>query len=153
MAAGLYTVVTEAQTIATAITVLEVTLPATAIGRFYRAWLKQTGVAAQTRFRVQILRKTATITGTASPPTPRPKMVGFAASGCTVKHVATAEGTDGVILDSEAEDHLYGWEWRGGSDNDKSGLWVPPSGIIAIKFPAAPTSASWTCGFEYEEIG
>jgi hypothetical protein len=107
MAAGRYTVVGEAQTISTAITIIEVTAPSTAVLKLIRAWANQHSVTTSAGFRIQLLRKTGTITGTASPPTPRPNS------------------------------HFY----------------VPPSGIIALKFPAAPTSASWTFGMEWDEFG
>lgn len=151
MAAGRYTVVTEAQTISTAITILELTAPSTAVLRLVKAWVTQHSVTTSAGFRIQLLRKTATITGTATPPTPRPTLVGYAASGCTVKHVATAEGTDGVVLDADGMNHLNGYIWV--PTDQWSNIYVPPSGIIALKFPAAPTSASWAAGFEWDELG
>lgn len=153
-ASGFYTVVGEAQTIATAITALEITATAAQMMRVYRAWMTQTGLTASARIRVQVLRKTATITGTASPPTARPEQVSGAAFDGTVKWVATAEGTDGVVLDAQAVDVLNGYEYGGEHlKQTRAGLWVPPSGIIAIKFPAAPSSASWTFGFALEVVG
>ena len=151
MAAGRYTVVGENQTISTAITILELTAPSTAVLRLVKAWVSQSSVTTSAGFRIQLLRKSATITGTASPPTPRPTLVGYAASGCTVKWVATGEGTDGVILDAQGDNHLNGYVWV--PTDQGSNIYVPPSGIIALKFPAAPTSASWTFGFEYDELG
>jgi hypothetical protein len=151
MAAGRYTVVGEAQTIATAITIIEVAAPSTAVLKLIRAWVTQSSVTTSAAFRVQLLRKTATITGTASPPTPRPTIPGYAASGATVKWVATAEGTDGVVLDGGGGNHLNGYQWVPTDQN--SHFYVPPSGIIALKFPAAPTSASWTFGMEWDEFG
>lgn len=150
MAVGRYTVLGEAQTIATAITALELTAASTCALKLIRAWMTQHSVTTSAGFRIQLLRKTATITGTASPPTPRPLQLGGAASDCTVKWVATAEGTDGVILDGGGYNHLNGYQWV--PTDQGSNIWVPPSGLIALKFPAAPTSASWTFGFEWDEI-
>lgn len=151
--AGVYTVVVEAQTVATAITVLELTAPSTGMIRIFEAWATQTGLTASTRARMQILRKTGTITGTATPPTARPAATSQPAFGGTVKWIATNEGTDGVILHSEAFDDLYGWYWKGGTEDDDKGLWVPPSGIVALKHPASPSSASRTYGFKIKEYG
>lgn len=150
MAAGTYDVHGDAQTIATAITILEVTAPATAILRVFRAWVSgNTSTAGSTRIR--LLRKSATITGTASPPTPSP-IGAFAASGVTVKWVATAEGTDGTILHEEAM-RLDGGTWTWAALKESEIIIVPPSGIIAIKFPAAPTSTAFSFGMSYDEIG
>lgn len=153
-ASGFYTVVGEAQTVSTAITLLELTATANQMFRVFRAWINQTGLTASTRLRAQLLRKSGTITGTASPPTARPEQVGQGAFDGTVKWVATGEGTDGVVLDSQAFDALNGYEWGGEYlKPTKFGFWVPPSGIIAIKFPASPTSASYTFGMGLEVIG
>ena len=149
MARGLYTVHGDAQTISTAITLLEVTAPSTAILKVYRAWVEQSSVTTSTTTRIRLLRKTGTITGTASPPTPT-AVDASASSGVTVKWIATAEGTDGNILIEEAFNFLNGWVWL---PVPEERIIVPPSGIIALKFPAAPTSASWTFGMDYEEIG
>lgn len=149
MARGLYTVHGDAQTISTAITALEVTAPATAILKVYRCWMEQSSVATSTTTRIRLLRKTGTITGTGSPPTPTP-VDASAASGATVKWVATVEGTDGNVLIEEAFNYLNGWVWL---PVPEERIIVPPSGIIALKFPAAPTSAVWTFGMDYEEIG
>jgi len=150
MARGIYSVHGDAQTIATAITILEITAPATAILQIRRVWVGQSSATTDALARIRILRKTATITGTASPPTPAP-LGAAAASGCTVKWVATGEGTDGTVIIEEAFHIKSGFLWQ--PANDREQIIVPPSGIIALKFPAAPTSASYTFGFIYEEMG
>lgn len=149
MARGIYYVHGDAQTVATAITLLELTTTSTVALNVYRAWCGQSSVVTDAMARIRILRKTATITGTASPPTPVPTAVGTAASVVTAKWVATAEGTDGVVLLEESFHIKSGWLWQ--AMNDRDVIAVPPSGIIALKFPAAVTSASWTFGFAYEE--
>lgn len=150
MAAGEYTVEAEAQVIATAITILELTAPSTGMLEILRAWCSQSSSAASAQARLQILRKTATVTGAATPPTPRPMLPGYAASGMTVKWLATAEGTDGVILHDEGFNLINGFLWV---PVPEERIWVPPSGIIALKFPAAPTSATWSFGFKVRERG
>ena len=147
---GFYSVHGDAQAVSTAITVLEVTAPSSGSLEIVRAWLSQSSSTTSAMARVQLLRKTATITGTASPPTPVPAQVGQAASGVTVKWKATAEGTDGVIYMDDAFNILSGWLWL---PVPEERVFVPPSGIIALKFPAAPTSANWTFGIGYREIG
>jgi hypothetical protein len=89
------------------------------------------------------------ITGTASPPTPAP-LGAEAASGTTVKWVATVEGTDGTVVKDMSFNFQNGWEWVRTQDEE---IIVPPSGIIALKFPVAPTSAVWTFGFVFIEEG
>lgn len=150
MAAGTYDVHGDAQTVATAITILELTAPATAILRVFRAWVSANTSTAGSG-RIRLLRKSATITGTASPPTPSP-LGAFASSGATVKWIATAEGTDGTILHEETF-RLDGGSWTWAALKESEMIIVPPSGILALKFPAAPTSNAFSFGFSYDEVG
>lgn len=145
---GTYEVHGDAQTVATAITILEVTAPATGMYKLLRAYVNQSSVTTSTTTRIRLLRKSGTITGTASPPSAVPTQVGQAAFDGTVKWIATVEGTDGVFIKEEAFNYLSGWELVFG---DAEAPWVPPSGIIALKFPAAPTSASWTFGLVLQQ--
>lgn len=149
MARGVYETHGDAQTVATAITILEIAAPATAIEKLLRAYVDQSSVTTSTTTRIRLLRKSATITGTASPPTPAP-LDASAASGATVKWIATVEGTDGTVIKEDGFNYLNGWLWVPG---DREAVIVPPSGLIALKFPAAPTSASWTFGIIHDEIG
>lgn len=147
---GNYSVKGAAQTVSTAITILTVAAPSTGSLFIDRVWVNQTTVTAVgTRTRVQILRKTAAITGTASPPTPTP-LNGTQTSQATILWIATAEGTDGNVLYDEAFDYVPGYLWI--PANSRERIWVPPSGIVGIKFPVAPTSASWEFGLSYEEL-
>jgi hypothetical protein len=78
-------------------------------------------------------------------------MDGAASSGCTVKWVATGEGTDGNVVDDDYFHMKNGWVWV--PTHLRHRLIVPPSGIIAIKFPVAPAaSAVWNFGFDFEEL-
>src|SRR6266446_3936066 len=108
-ASGVYSVHGDAQSISTAITILELTSASTGSLELIRAWVSQSSSTASAMARIQLLRKSATITGTASPPTPVPLQVGQAASGITVKWKATAEGTDGVIWVDDSFNILNGW--------------------------------------------
>jgi len=149
MAKGEYWTHGDAQTVSTAITILELTAPSTAIEILTRWWINQSSVTTSTATRGRLLRKTATVTGTASPPTPAPRGAD-AASGATVKWIATAEGTDGTVVDEDGFNYLNGWLIIPGEPEQ---VIVPPSGIVALKFPAAPTSASWTFGMAHREVG
>lgn len=150
MASGRYTVLAEAQTISTAITILELTAASTAALELYRAWISQGGSTTSAMARIQILRKSGTITGTATPPTANPLEVGMPAFGGTVKWKATAEGTDGAVIYSDSFNVLNGWLWL---PVPEERIMVPPSGIIALKFPAAPASHAFTYGLSFREIG
>jgi hypothetical protein len=145
-ASGTYTVHADAQTISTAITILELTAPATGMLEIVRAWCQQSSTTTSNQVRIQLLRKSGTITGTATPPSAVPHQVGQQAWDGTVKWKATAEGTDGVIPLEENFNILNGWLYLPVPDER---VWVPPSGIIALKFPAAPPSASWSYGITF----
>lgn len=149
MTRGVYETHGDAQTVATAITILEVDMPATAIGILLRSYVDQSTVTTSTASRIRLLRKTASVTGTASPPTPAP-LDASAASGATTFWIATVEGTDGTVIKEDGFNYLNGWLWVPGP---REQVIVPPSGRIALKFPAAPTSASWTFGIVHDEVG
>jgi hypothetical protein len=149
MARGKYSVSFQAQTISTAITILEVTAPSTAAIVILRAWISANTTTAGAA-NIRILRKSGTITGTASPPTPNP-LDASAASGATIKWKATGEGTDGVFLyDDWFRVDGGPWVWL---PVPEERIIVPPSGIIALKFATAPASNSFSAGFIYEELG
>jgi hypothetical protein len=150
MAKGEYYTHADAQTVAAAITFLELTMPATAIGILLRWKLSQSSVTTSAASRARVLRKAVSITGTASPPTPAPRGAD-AASGATVKWIATVEGTDGVIIDEDGFNYLSGWGPMVPGPLEQP--IVPPSGIVAIKFPATPTSAVFTGGLGHQELG
>lgn len=150
MARGVYSVNTAGQAISTAITILEVTAPSTAALEILEAYASSdanTDVMA----RIQLLRKTASITGAATPPTPVPYGAD-GASGVTVKWKATAEGTDGNVMRPDTFHMKSGWFWV--PKNIRQRVIVPPSGIIAIKFPSATNvTGNWTFGIDWEELG
>lgn len=152
MAAGVFSIHGDGQTVSTAITILEVTAPSTGSLELIEAWLGQTGVTSVTMARIRILRKATTITGGASPPSAVPDE-GSPAFGGTIKWLATAEGSDGNVERDEPFNYLNGWRWYPVDVFGRDRIWVPPSGIIALKFPVAPTSASFSFGMKVVEHG
>jgi hypothetical protein len=132
--------------VSTAITILELTAPSTRTLEIFEIWVdfSTTTSAAQ---RVNILRKSATITGTGV----TPAAMTASAVSATGKRTATGEGTDGTILYQRIINQLNGFYWL---PVPEQRIVVPPSGIIAIKFPTAPGAAvSVTAGFTWGEIG
>lgn len=127
--------------ITTAITILQIKAGAAAL-ELIRAGITQGLSETSTQEHIQILRKTAAATVTAftprkyNPSDPVALAVGgTAATGYT----ATVEGTDGEILPDEGWNILNGWMWKSGEDR----IVVPQAGIIAMKFPVAPASATY----------
>jgi hypothetical protein len=149
MARGFYSVHGDAQTISTAITILEVAAPSTAALKILRAWVSGNTTTAGAA-RIRILRKSGTITGTASPPSAIP-LDASATSGATIKWIATGEGTDGNVVIEEVF-RLDGGTWLYLPVPEER-IIVPPSGIVALKFAAAPASTAFSFGFVYEELG
>lgn len=148
MARSRYSVSTGNQTISTAITILEITAPAASYLQIIRAWCFGNTTTAGAS-RIQLLRKSGTITGTASPPTARP-LDSTASSGATIKWKATAEGTDGDIL-YDSGFRLDGGEWLYLPVPEERPI-VFASGIIALKFPAAPASTAFSYGIIFDEF-
>lgn len=149
MAKGFYVASAASQNISTGITILEITAPSTAILKIIRAWVSNVSSTTSAVARIQLLRKTGTITGTATPPSAI-SLGAEATSGVTVKWKATAEGTDGNVLIEDGFNVLNNWLYL---PVPEERVTVPPSGIIALKFPAAPPNINYSYGIEWEEIG
>lgn len=148
---GVYKVTRSSTTTSTAITVVQVAVPANCAIEITRVECNQSTITTSAATRIQLLRKTAAATVTSATPVPLSEGMqasrcvgGAAATGIT----ATAEGTDGAIL------------WESGFNIVNGVLYLPPpearfmigpSEIIGIKFPTAPTSAGWITEIEWIE--
>lgn len=135
--------------ISTAITILQVKAGAAAL-ELIRAGISQGLSETSTMEQVQILRKTAAATVTSF--TPRKfnpgDGVSLAIGGVSATgYTATAEGTDGEVLLDDGFNILNGWQWKSGEDR----IVVPQGGIIAMKFPVAPASATWRAYMVFAE--
>lgn len=140
--------VIDSRTVSTAISVLEVTAPSSMALAIHRAWFTNSSSATSSECDVTLLRKTGTITGTALTPTPLEKS-GPAAT-FTAKRTATGEGTDGDIVAGEGFNVLNGWLYV---PTPEERIWVPPSGMLAMKLQAAPSSATYRYGLIVVEYG
>jgi len=150
VAYGTYVAQIEAVSVSGAITLVEVTAGTNASIMVTRCWCSQSSSTTSAQQRIQILRKTATVTGTAH--TPRAVTNGSSASAASAKNNASAEGTDGNILYQDTFNVLQGWLWLPSCPEER--IVVPGAGLIAIKFPAAPGSAiTVQAGIEFIEIG
>jgi hypothetical protein len=141
-------VLTDTRTVSTAITVLQLTAPSTMVLELLSASATQTTSTTSLQSNIRILRKTATATVTSL--TPLKIMAGGPAPSSTGGRTATVEGTDGDVLIDDGFNILNGWYWQ---PVPEERIWVPPSGIVALKFAAAPTSATWTTRLVFREIG
>lgn len=149
---SVYTVKFEAVSVSGAITILQLTAASDAVVKVTGAWCTQSGSTTSATQRIQLLRKTASATSSTGALTATPVGPNEVAFGGSVGHVYGGEGTDGVVLIAEAFNWLAGWRWT--APSDKEAIVVVPSGLIALKFPAAPGSAqNVTAGFVFEEIG
>jgi len=148
---GTYKVTRSSTTTSTAITVVQIAVPANCAMEITRIECNQSTVTTSAATRVQLLRKSAAATVTSA--TPVPLSEGMQASKCVggaalTGITATAEGTDSTVL------------WESGFNIVNGVLYLPPpearfligpSEIIAIKFPTAPTSAGWITEVEFIE--
>ena len=135
--------------ISTAITILQIKAGAAAL-ELLRAGISQGLSETSTMEHVQILRKTGAATVTSftprryNPSDPISLAVGgVAATGYT----ATVEGTDGEVLLDDGWNILNGWQWKSGEDR----IVVPQGGIVAMKFPVAPASATYRAFMVFAE--
>lgn len=135
-------------TVSTAITVMQLQAASGNPIVILRAWVTQESSTTSAQTGIQLLRKTATITGSGAtevklnPTSPT--------ATATALHTATVEGTDGDILVEEGFNILNGWLYLPVPEERPV---VDPSGFIALKFSAAPSSATYDYGFVWMELG
>jgi hypothetical protein len=101
---------------------------------------------------VQAVLKSGAATGGAAF-TPVPTQVGQGASSFTAKVGSTAfsaEGTVSATLLEIYQNYLQGFNWQPQPDQM---FWAAPSGIMALRFPAAQGVASWALDSYFGEIG
>jgi len=147
-----YVVNHNAIVVSTAITIIQIKAGASHPLELLRANISQGLSGTSTMVSIQILRKTVAATVTSFTPLPYGAVTtvadavgGVAATGIT----ATAEGTDGDILVNEGFNILNGFTWTPADAREP--IWVPAAGIIALKFPVAPASATWRAYMVFAE--
>lgn len=150
--AGIYTINHNAIVVSTAITIIQYKAGALNKAAVVRFSISQGLSETSTMEQIQLLRKTAAATVTGFTPLENDPdgpaafgVSGTAATGIT----ATAEGTDGDILVNEGWNILNGYLWVRSHPLE---IVIPAAGIIAIKFPVAPASATWRAQLVVEEF-
>ena len=151
---NLYTINHDGIVVATAITILQYKSGAANKASLVRCSISQGLSETSTMEQIKVLRKTAAATVTSFTPLENDPdgpiafgVGGTAATGIT----ATAEGTDGDILINEGFNILNGFLWVRGTRQPEE-IVIPAGGIIAMKFPVAPASATWRAQFVIEEF-
>lgn len=141
-------VLTDTRTVATAITVLQLTAPSTMAVEILSASATQSTSVTSAAAEIALVRKSAAATVTAL--TPLRLFPGGPAASSTGGRTATAEGTDTDLVIQEGFNILNGWVY---TPVPEERIFVPPSAIIGLKFTAAPTSATWKTRIVFREIG
>lgn len=152
MAGKIYVVKNGGVAISTAITVIQIKAGAGNPLELLRVVISQGLSETSTQEQVQILRKTVAATVTSSTPLlldPDAEVSGAVGGVAATGITASAEGTDGDVLVDDGFNILNGWVWL---PTPKEQIKVPAAGIIALKFPVAPTSATWRAAIYYEEF-
>ena len=134
--------------VSTAITLAQVTAGAAKPIRLLRAWINQSTVTSSQQAEVRLLLKSVAATVTSFTPLKFDPAAGAATA--TAGHTASGEGTDSTIYVSEGFNILNGWLYL---PTPEERIIFPASSIVAIKFGAAPTSATYHWGMMFEEIG
>jgi len=75
--------------------------------------------------------------------TPQPHMVGHAASGVSVEANNTTQGGTPTVVFSDTFNIQAGWIYL---PLREERLWVPPSGILAVELPVAPSDSITMAG-------
>jgi hypothetical protein len=151
---GVYTVLQNAVSVSTAITLVQIKAGSNRSVEILRAWVSQSGSTTSAQQRIQINRKSAAATVTSYTPLAlnNGAPTADAAGGTSATGVtATAEGTDSNVLIADAFNVLSGWIWV---PTPEERITVQTGGIIGLKFPAAPGSAlTINAGITFAEIG
>lgn len=148
MARGIYVARLDATVVSTARTLIQINAPATAVLEILRMWVTQTLSETSTQEEIQILRTSTAGTGTSF--TPILVSTGTSAAGATATNNHTAEGTAGDSIIREGFNIINGWYYL---PIPEERIFVAPSARIALKFPVAPASATFTAGIVWSEIG
>jgi hypothetical protein len=119
-----------------------------------KAKITQRSSVTSTQIGCYLVRKTAAATVTAAVAADIRKLdpgdsasvvqLGTALTG----YVATAEGTDGDVLDREGVNILNGWYFEPQPELRPT---VPGAGIIGLKFSAAPPAGTYSCYIAFAE--
>jgi len=140
MPSNTYAVNLNAVTVSTAVTVMEVLAGTTRVLEIIEAWLTQEVSETSQQEAVQFVRKSATGTGTAFTPLP---LDGVSTPTFTAK--ASSFAAEGTVTDligpRQGFNALSGWFY---APLPESRIWVPVSGILGLRFPVAPVSATWS---------
>ena len=147
-----YTINHNGIVVSTAITVIQYKAGASNKAAVVRFFVGQRLSETSQQEVIHLIRKSAAATVTSFTPIENdPDAIaalgvgGTAATGIT----ATVEGTDGDLLIARPFHVANGTEWVR-SDADE--IIVPAGGIIALKFPVAPASATWDIQLVVEEF-
>lgn len=138
------------QTVSTAITVLQLKAGANNGFEILRASVTQYGSTTSAQEEIVLVRKSVAATVTTASvgasggtlffrdPNQAAASLTLATSGTGV--AATVEGTDNDFVLREAFNVLNGWLYL---PVPEERIYVPPTGIIGLKFPIAPASQAW----------
>jgi len=140
--------------VSAAITLIQIKAGATVPLQIIRLVASQTSSTTSAMQAIQLNRKSAAATVTSFTPLltgpvtdPAASSVGGTAATGTN---ASAEGTDGAIVKQDVFNVLNGWQYL---PTPKEYVFVDAAGIIGLKFPVAPGSATtYTCDAVYEEL-
>jgi hypothetical protein len=138
---GPYTVSLLNTSVSAAITLCQLKASSSQPLQLIEARCSQSGSTTSAMQRIEIVRKSGAATVTSY--TPLPEITTDPAAGAVGGTSATgvnasAEGTDGDVLMAWDFNVLQGFLWQPVLEDR---IWVPVSGIIALKFPGAPGSA------------
>lgn len=131
---------------------MQITAPSTMTLEIIRAWVTQSASTTSAQTDIILVRKSATLTsGTSNTPVkleagdPSASFTALRSGG-----VVGNEGTDTDVLYGEGFNVLNGWLYV---PVPEERIQVPPSGILGLKFPTAPPSATYRYGITLREHG
>jgi hypothetical protein len=151
--AGAYNVIRASTATSTAISVVQVLVPALASAEFTRCWTNQDSVTTTNQTRIQLNRNSTACTVAAQSP---------ASLGNGMQASKAVSGTSATGITASAEGTVTQTVWSEGFNIVNGILYLPvpearwmlvgsAAGFAAVKFPGAPASANYTTGLEWLE--
>ena len=152
---GIYKV-SRSASISTAINIIQIKA-GTKPFKVLRAWVTQSDQTGSAQTAIQLLRKSTSATVTAAviadviqirPSDTASTVVVSSTTG--TGFISTVNGTDGDVIIEEGFNILNGWLYL---PIPEERIIVPANGTIALKFPVAPSSATYRAGIIFGELG
>lgn len=144
-----YSVQINAVSVSVAKDLIRISAPSSMVLVVLRAWVGQSGNNTSEQARIILQRASDTQTGTSE--TPQALEVGDPAATATAQTITADHALTGDPIIDEGFNWVSGYLWVPAPEER---IWVPPSGRLVLRLPAAPSAAKTvSAGMVFAEVG